>query len=79
LDYEVGPVAHGVNRLQPHRIRPIDRITPHIAVHIHAARVSDRVGLEEPADAGGVGARLEVDQADLGEAGLASVAEPAGV
>jgi hypothetical protein len=64
---------------KPPGVHPVHRIVAHIGVKVHAVAIADGVGLQEPAEGGGVGPGLVVVEAEFGDPRLAGVLEPAGV
>ena len=70
------PTASGDTSRHPTRISRVNRITPDIAIHVHAIAVADGIGLHEAPEGGRVDARFVVIQAQLGEPRLAGISKP---
>ena len=61
-----------VETLEPTRIGGVDRIAADIIIPVEPVGVADRIGLQEPAERGGVDAGLVIIHAKLGQPGLAA-------
>src|SRR3569623_1051861 len=57
------------------RIAPVNRIAPHVINPVHPVAVTDRVGLHEPAERGGVEPRLVKIHPGLGDPELPGIPE----
>lgn len=64
-------------RAQPTRIGKINRVTTDISIPVHAVRIPQQVGLQEPAERWGVHPGLVIIHAEFRYPRLASIAEPA--
>ncbi len=62
----------------PARIASVNRIIPDISIEVDLILIADGIGLQEPAERGGVDAGLVIIHAEVGQPDLAGVAEPTG-